>query len=219
MGVTTSTAEKPARRRKQQRTVDTRLKIVKAALSEFSLRGFEGGSTRRIAEAAQVPHSLVIYHFKTKEQLWYDTIREAVQWYTRRPFGVLEPLREGDPAAQLKRMFAYYIRFSAENPDFSRLFTRENALNSERLAWLVENHVGPMQLRTTQLIAKAQAQGTFAPGDPITLLYMFHGAATSPYRSAQEIRLITGKSPSDPAAVEAHIALCETLFFRSVVKS
>ncbi|SFI56884.1 TetR/AcrR family transcriptional regulator [Caulobacter sp. UNC279MFTsu5.1] len=209
--------EKPApvRRRKQQRTVDTRLKIIKAALSEFALRSFDGATTRGISDAAQVPHSLVLYHFRNKEQLWYETVREVVSWYTRRGVGSSRSRSSKDAAARLRRDFDYYIRFCAENPDFFRLLTHENTQASDRLTWFVTHHVGPTVGRTTRLIAQAQAEGRFVEGDALTLLYLFLGAATSPYRSAREIELLTGTRPDVEAAINAHIATCERLFFRT----
>ncbi len=215
MSATGSARPKPARRRQQQRSVDTRLKIIRSALSQFALLGFDGASTRGIAEAAEVPHSLVIYHFHTKEELWYETVKEAVRWYTRRSFGVVGPVREGDPVRRLKRNFAHYIRFSAEYPDFFRMITRENSLASERLEWLVTNHVGPTLAHTTELIRRAQALGAFVEGDPLSLLYLFLGSATSPYRSAREIELLTGAAPDTEDAIRRHIELCERLFFRT----
>src|ERR1700719_2456524 len=115
MTETGTTQRKPARRRQQQRTVDTRLKIIRSALSQFALLGFDGASTRGIAEAAEAPHSLVIYHFHSKEELWYETVKEAVRWYARRNFGVVGPVKDGDPVRRLKHNFANYIRFSAEH--------------------------------------------------------------------------------------------------------
>ncbi|MDB5482624.1 MAG: hypothetical protein JWO83_3677 [Caulobacteraceae bacterium] len=215
MSATGSTQPKPARRRQQQRTVDTRLKIIRAALSEFALLGFDGASTRGIAEAAEAPHSLVIYHFHTKDELWYETVKEAVRWYARRNFGVIGPVRDGDPVRRLKRNFAHYIRFSAEYPDFFRMLTHENTLASERLAWLVTNHVGPMANHMTELIRRAQALGAFVEGDPLSLLYLFLGSATSLYRSAREIELLTGEAPNTEPAIRRHIELIERLFFRT----
>jgi len=206
--------ETPARRAPQKRALETRVKIMKAAMSEFARLGFDDATTRGIAEAAGVPHSLVIYHFRTKEILWYRTVSEAVGWYGRG--GVLPAGEGGDrrPATRLRHFFAHYIRFSAEYPDFFRMLTHENKLGSERLAWHVRNHVEPAVARTAALIRKAQAAGEFVPGDPVTLIYMFLGCATGPYRSGQEIEALTGKSPYAPTRVEEHIATCERLFFR-----
>jgi TetR/AcrR family transcriptional regulator len=215
MSATDVTQPKPARRRKQQRTIDTRLKIIRAAMSEFATLGFEGASTRRVAATADVPHSLVIYHFKTKEDLWYETVKEAVGWYARRNFGSVGPVKDGDPVRRLKRNFARYIQFSAEHPNFFRMITHENMIPSGRLEWLVTNHVRPTMAHTTELIRRAQALGAFVEGDPLSLLYLFLGAATSPYRSANEIELLTGQNPAGKQAVAQHIQLCERLFFRT----
>jgi TetR/AcrR family transcriptional regulator len=201
------------RRRRQQRSIDTRLKIVKAALSEFAKYGFDGASTRGIAQVAEVPHSLVIHHFKGKDDLWHATVRETVKWYIDRVF-LPDDDGKTSPAERLRHYFAEYIRFSASHPDFFRMMTLENTLNSERLQWLVEHHVDRTVVRVTAIIVAAQAEGTFASGDPIKLLYMFLGAATSPYRSSAELKLLTGKSPAAPAQVEEHIRTCERLFFR-----
>lgn len=201
------------RRRRQQRSIDTRLKIVKAALSEFAKYGFDGASTRGIAQAAEMPHSLVIHHFKGKDDLWHATVTETVKWYIDRVFLPDDDGRTG-PAERLRHYCAEYIRFSASHPDFFRMMTLENTLDSERLQWLVEDHVDSTVARVTAIIAAAQAEGTFVAGDPIRLLYMFLGAATSPYRSSAELKLLTGKSPAAPAQIEEHIRTCELLFFR-----
>jgi AcrR family transcriptional regulator len=183
-------------------------------MSVFALLGFDSASTRGIAEAAGVPHSLVIYHFHSKDELWYESVRDGVRRYARRNLGVIGPVKDGDPVRRLKRNFAHYIRFSAEYPDFFRMLTHENALASERLTWLVTNHVGPTQAHMTELIRRAQALGAFVEGDPLSLLYLFLGAATSPYRSASEIALLTGETPNREQAIRRHIELCERLFFR-----
>ena len=183
-------------------------------MSEFALFGFEGATTRGIAEAADAPHSLVLYHFNNKEDLWYETVREVVRWYASQSLGTAMP-GEPDPVRQLKGVFSHYIRFSAEYPDFFRMLTHENKLDSERLTWHVKTHLAPIVAHTTGLIRKAQALGAFVEGDATTLLYLFLGSATSPYRSAREIELVTGKTPNTPKAIKNHVALCEALFFRT----
>lgn len=64
-----STAKRPARKQ-QKRSIQTRQKLLDAALEAFSENGFKGTSTRDIAERAGVHHPLITYHFKNKEELW-----------------------------------------------------------------------------------------------------------------------------------------------------
>ena len=63
---------------------------------------------------------------------------------------------EVDSAGDLKRIFARYIRFSAEFPDFFRMMTHENLVESKRLTWLVKNHLEPTTKHMTDLIRRAQ---------------------------------------------------------------
>lgn len=204
----------PAQRRQQQRSIDTRSRITAAALSQFALLGFDGASTRGVAEAAGVPHSLVLHHYKTKSQLWIQTAAEIASKYSVRVFSDEElaglPIRE-----QLRCVLSQYIRFSAEFPEFFLMVTQENMRSSDQLAWLVENHSVRSATFMMDLIQKAQAAGQFAQGDPLQLLYMFLGCATAPYRSAAEIGLIAGVDIFEPVWIERHVDTCLQLFFGS----
>lgn len=210
--------EKPMRRRRQQRSIDTRNKIIKAALAEFAKFGFEGASTRQVAAAIDVPHSLVIHHFSNKNDLWHATVKEAVSWYSGRVVDVPDDGQAPTAARRLRHWFAEYIRFSADHPDFFRMMTQENTLRSERLVWLTDQHIRETLRQASELVRAAQEEGEFVEGDPVQLVYIFLGAATSPYRSDGEIEILTGKHPADPAQVEEHIRTCERLFFQTTAK-
>ena len=51
-------------------------RILAAARTLFAERGFDRTSTAQIAAAAQVPHGLIFYHFKTKMDLLLAIIRD-----------------------------------------------------------------------------------------------------------------------------------------------
>src|SRR5208283_4058743 len=65
-------------RRRQGRSAETRRKILEGALVEFATAGFEGATTRSIAQRAEVPHALVIYHFETKLGIWQAVVERAL---------------------------------------------------------------------------------------------------------------------------------------------
>ena len=69
------------RKRRQRRGDEVRERILAAALECFGASGFEGASTRAIAEKADVTHTLVLYHFQSKEQLWVATVEDVVSKY------------------------------------------------------------------------------------------------------------------------------------------
>src|SRR5512134_2768367 len=65
-----SRARRRPARRPQQRSLDTRDRLVEAALHVFAEHGFEGATTRAIARRAGVALAALPYHFSTKEALW-----------------------------------------------------------------------------------------------------------------------------------------------------
>lgn len=57
---------------------NTRKRILAAALETFSQRGFDLATQRQIALKAGVNPALMVYYFKSKEDLFYESIRESV---------------------------------------------------------------------------------------------------------------------------------------------
>ena len=70
-----SKEKKPVERAEQERSLQTKNKILSAALSEFASTGFNGVSTRVIAKRAGVNHTLISHHFGSKEALWKATAK------------------------------------------------------------------------------------------------------------------------------------------------
>src|SRR5580704_6578922 len=52
----------------------TREKVLQAALECFGAFGFEGTSTRAVADRAGLSHPLLLYHFESKDRLWLSTM-------------------------------------------------------------------------------------------------------------------------------------------------
>ena len=50
--------------------LDTRSKLLEAAVKVFSKYGYDGASLRQISELAGVKHGLIKYHHKNKKTLW-----------------------------------------------------------------------------------------------------------------------------------------------------
>lgn len=64
-------------RARQDRGVETRERLVQAALDVFGRRGFEGASTREIAKAAKANLAAIVYHFGSKDAL-YQAVAEYI---------------------------------------------------------------------------------------------------------------------------------------------
>lgn len=195
-------------RRPQQRALETRERLVAAALAVFASRGFDGATTREIARRAGVALAALPYHFETKEALW----RAAAD----RIFGLLaerfaEPLRAaraapGDEGP--RRLLREFVRFAAEHPELHRFMLQEGTGPSPRLTWLVDTHVRPLYTAVRGLAAPA-----LRGARPEHLYYAMIGAASMPYAVAPEFELLTGAKPDARGRIEAHVALLEQLFF------
>lgn len=201
-------------RRRQQRSLDTRERILEAAFEEFADRGFEGTSTRSIAAKAGVQHPLVTYHFKNKEGLWRSVVSTASFNFGRYIRDQLAGQQDADDVGQLRRLQEEFVRFAAANPNFHWLMSNEAKRESERLTWLVEDSVRSYFDAVAKLIRAAQKQGRYIDGDPYHLQYLFIGAVTRIFMLSAEVHQVMGRSPFSKKFVEEHVRVCCALFFR-----
>ena len=204
---------RPPERRPQQRSLDTRERLVEAALQVFASHGFEGATTREIARRAGVALAALPYHFTTKEALWKaaaDRIFGLLGDTFRRRFAGLEGV---DTPTRLRLMLGDFVRFQAAHPELHRFMIQEGIARTPRLEWLVETHIRPIYDAIRTLVEAAQRAGMAPLGRPEHLHYMLIGAASSVYALAAEFELLSGEHPSHEALVAEHVAMLERLFF------
>ena len=187
--------------RAQQR-VDTRERIIEAAIGAFAELGFQGASTRRIASRADANQGLITYHFRTKDELW----RAAAD----RVFGMLETtlgerlaqLESDDPRAFAREAIREYVRFSASHPELFRLMVDEGKSSEGRMRWLVDTHLKPLYEGFLQF------GESFGPDMDEPLLphayYVLAGAGSLIFAVRPECRRLTGIDPADKRVVELH---------------
>lgn len=203
-----STRPGAAARRNNQRGADTRARLVEAALHEFAQKGFAGASTRAIAKRAEVMQPAVRHHFATKEALWKAAVEHVFgllrQQFEERVVG----LRGVDAQTRAKLLVRDFVFFAADHPELHRLMLQEGTAWSPRLAWLVENHVRPLNA----FLAEQSGADADNPPPP-HLLYMVIGSASTPYALAPEYELTTGEDPFAKENVEAHADAVVALFF------
>ena len=201
-------------RKRQERSVQTRGKILAAALAEFSNSGFDGATSRSIAERANVPHALVIYHFKSKLGIWRAVMERAITDFHDELSREFEQQRDSDAVTALRALHRLFIRTVASRPEMNWLISHEMGRESDRLSWVLETIAGRDIDMTIDLIREAQRIGRFVAGDPAHLHFLFLGAASRVFLMPAEIDQKMHCSPFDEAFLDQHIALCESLFFR-----
>jgi TetR/AcrR family transcriptional regulator len=200
-------------RRAQQRGLETRDRLVAAALPVFAQRGFEGATTREIARRAGVALAALPYHFETKEALWRAAADRIFGLLAERFTALSAGLGDLDGRERAEALLRDFVRFAAEQPELHRFMLQEGTGPSPRLTWLVDTHVRPLYTAVCQMIEAARAQGVAVPGRPEHLYYAMIGAASMPYAMAPEFRLLAGSKPDAEALVAAHTELLLRLFF------
>ena len=137
-------------------------------------------SLRAVARRAGVSHASAYYHFEDKTDLLaavaisaFEELGEATETvYAQEGLSTL---------GRLKAIAGVYVRFALENPqEFRLMFLPE--LRSDAVRTEVERAGRAGYERTVALVAKLQAEGCVAPGDPeavaISAWAMMHGLAT-----------------------------------------
>lgn len=126
-------------RRRQPKSDGVRLAVLEAAGVEFSEYGFEGASTRRIAERVGIFQAQIGYHVGNKDQLWKATLDHLFAKLREH----LESGVIGDPVEVFADVIRRYVRHTADCPELPRIMLMESAKTSDRSDWLVKEHVRP----------------------------------------------------------------------------
>src|SRR5512134_1304657 len=115
-----SRARRRPARRPQQRSLDTRDRLVEAALHVFAEHGFEGATTREIARRAGVALAALPYHFETKEALWRAAVDRIFGLLADRFAGALPGLAASEARERPRQLLRDFVRFAAEHPELHR---------------------------------------------------------------------------------------------------
>ena len=200
------------KRAEQERSLQTKNKILSAALSEFASTGFDGVSTRAIAKKAEVNHTLISHHFGSKEALWKATAKLCFEIYSEHNFEKRRNMQDAEAPILVKVLLKDFIKFCANYPDIHHFLIQANQGDSERLDWFVENYLRTIYDEELDIIRRAQKLGLAPQGDSMHIRYLLLGAATSIYTFAPQFARLSGKDPFSDEFIEQHVDYVLTLF-------
>ncbi len=180
----------------------TRERIIGAALEAFAEKGFEGASTREIAERAGTDQGLVTYHFPSKDELW----RAAAE----RIFGDLgkaldervASLEFDDPKERARGVLREYVRYVARHPELFRFMVAEGNRSNARMRWIIDTYMKPRFefMKERGVVSAAGIDESDAP----YAFYAVTGAASLIFAVAPTCRRLTGVDPRKQQTIEAH---------------
>jgi AcrR family transcriptional regulator len=177
----------------------TRARILDAAAGAFAHLGFEGASTRALAEAAGVNIATLAYHFGDKQGLYEATIERV---YARLlavelELDALPPV----PADRVRTLVARLYRVARAHANEIRILLR-NVLDTRSLPASVHARWMPAVLAKVQTATSALQ---LPPGDHrLALLSVNHLLARYAVTEADDLVLFTGAG--DAEGREAEVA-------------
>ncbi len=183
----------------------TRDRILEKSLDIFADLGFEGATTRKIADGAGVNVGLIKYYFGSKELLWQEAADLAfaeLHGALGETLTGLEGLPSADRLRVLARRFALFV---SARPGTVRLMQDAGTHDGARMRWLVDRHLRPIYEVLRSNIQSLQAEGAFpADVDALHLFYAIVGSITLIFHQAPEVLYLSGSDPRDPAIAQAH---------------
>lgn len=175
--------------------------ILDAAAKEFAAHGFEGASTRAIAERAGIFQAQIGYHVGNKEVLWQMTVdRLFTRLRTELEQGLSETLdiAVADPVAVFSDIIRRHVEHTARHPELHRIMAIEAAMSTKRTKYLLIEHVRPviaaLQLVWVDIVAAGKDGGRSA--EEVFMLMI--GLAPLPFAQSALMKPLLGADMCDP---------------------
>jgi len=103
--------------RSEERTETSKRQIIEAAIDVIAQRGLGKSTLQNIAERAGVSSALVVFHFKSKDNLMKAVLGHLTTIYKAGWEHALQPI--GDPpASRLMRLINYDLEFPGKYPKY-----------------------------------------------------------------------------------------------------
>jgi TetR/AcrR family transcriptional regulator len=200
--------EPPNKVRARRARADIREALLESALVEFGAKGFDGASTRAIAQRVEAHQPQINYHFESKEALWEASVDYLFGLLGEAIGGALPDdlagASESDLAAAFAEGIRRFVRFAAEHPELNQIMVHEGTAASGRLVWITETHIKPYFEAIGSAWRLLREAGHVPLIDSDVLYYLLVGAVSQPYVTAAEVRLLAGRDPRDPEWIDAH---------------
>lgn len=193
---------------------ERKAQIIEVAADLFASQGFNGTTTRQIAETAGVSEATLFKHFSTKEDLYTAIIDTK----TRAEL-IVEPAREaasrGDDRAVFSIVAKNIIEGHRKNPALIRLLLH-SALDGHNLSALFfASRVGPFHRFLADYIARRATEGAFKETHPLVAARAFIAMAVHYVLLYQVFGIERPEGQTEESAIEAFVEI----FLEGVRKS
>jgi TetR/AcrR family transcriptional regulator len=187
----------------KDRADQTRERILRAAIREFSEHGLAGARTDSIAEEAKVNKALLYYYFRSKATLYAAALEDAATRVAQMALSAAE--HGATPGERFLRMALNHYDRIASQHEFQNLMQQEMVRfhrgESESLPRLAQVVFQPVMQRALEAVCEGIKSGELCSVDPLQVIYSAFGANVFYFLSAPIMRLTAQFEPYDPAVV------------------
>jgi TetR/AcrR family transcriptional regulator len=188
-------------------------RILAAARGEFAQHGY-AARLQDIAERAGVKHPTLLYHFKSKENLYAAVIEQAMlDWAAMTSAAVSSAPGGFDRVAAL---VAAGMEFFATHHVFVVIWRREAIEGGGRLEDAMAEHMRPFLDRAVAFLEREVAAGRLRAHDPVELMQLVYGAVSTYFSDAGFRARLSGVDPMT-AEARARFATALTAMLRDAL--
>lgn len=177
---------------------DRREQILDVAKTLFARQGFEGTTTREIAERARVNEAIIYRHFPTKEDLYWAIIERKIQTSGRLAM-MQEVLASGGSDLEIFRTIAERIlRRGKPEAEITRLLLFTALERHELSHGFFRKHVAGQFALLAGYIRRRIAAGAFRAVDPVLAARSFLGMLIYHYQVEELFGIGEKRNRYDP---------------------
>jgi AcrR family transcriptional regulator len=181
-------------RERRDKLTPSRKQLMSAAIDCFARFGYQGTTIDRIARAAGVTKGAIYYHFRDKEQLLFEAVKDRVQGFEEHVLEEVAPA--GDAVANLRRVIdACFFHATVSNHRRFIITLMIEALDTNpRLSIEFRSILRRMRAFLAGIVRRGQQQGALrrdvAPEDIAALIAGgIIGAEVQHYQDPEQIDL------------------------------
>ncbi|MGZ4814309.1 MAG: TetR/AcrR family transcriptional regulator [Terriglobales bacterium] len=154
---------------------DRKKQLIETAMKLFAEQGFDGTSTRAIAEAAGVTEAIIFRHFRTKEDLYWAVLADRVERRGRNR-RIRELLESGNDLREVLVSIAeILLDRSADDTAVTRLLFYSALRNRELSDRFFETYAHEKFELMAEFLRKQMEEGRFRAVDPLIAARSFLG--------------------------------------------
>jgi len=126
---------------KRELLMDTKEKIISAAIEVFAEKGKHGARMEQIAAKAGVNKAMLYYYYSSKDNLFYEVLKSIIQNISQHMFSTfhLSIASDRSPIERVKRIVNAHFEAFSQNSNFAKIALQALANEPHAIRSIIKN--------------------------------------------------------------------------------